>query len=78
MTFTSPRGRQIVFDDFEDDKEYGIYWVEMCRCCHNKFRKILGKRPDDGGTAQATCCVKGCENEAYYYVDFAKEEVKMR
>lgn len=37
---------------------------------------ILGKRADNGGTACGTCSVKGCENEADYYVDFDKSEVK--
>ena len=48
----------------------------MCPHCHNKYRSILGNRADDGGTAQGTCSVKGCENKADYYVDFDKNEVE--
>lgn len=77
MTYTSKRGKQIVFDDYVDNTiEFNSYWVEMCPHCHNKYRGILGKRVDDGGTACGTCSVKGCENEANYYADFDKNEVK--
>lgn len=76
MIYTSKRGKQIVFDDFEDNtEEYNSYWVEMCPHCHNKHRGILGNRADDGGTACGTCSVKGCENDADYYVDFNMNEV---
>lgn len=76
MIYTSKRGKQIVFDDFEDNtEEYDSYWVEMCPHCHNKYRGILGNRADDGGTACGTCSVKGCENDADYYVDFNMNEV---
>ena len=76
MIYTSKRGKQIVFDDFEDNtEEYDSYWVEMCPHCHNKYRGILGNRADDGGTACGTCSAKGCENDADYYVDFNMNEV---
>ena len=76
MIYTSKRGKQIVFDDFEDNtEEYDSYWVEMCPHCHNKYKGILGNRADDGGTACGTCSVKGCENDADYYVDFNMNEV---
>lgn len=65
MIFRSPRGKEIIFDDFEDNtEEYGSYWVEMCPHCHNKYRSILGHRADEGGTAAGACSVVGCENEA--------------
>ncbi len=76
MIYTSKRGKQIVFDDFEDNtEEYDSYWVEMCPHCHNKYKGVLGNRADDGGTACGTCSVKGCENDADYYVDFNMNEV---
>lgn len=78
MVYTSKRGKQITFDDFVDNAlvdDFGSYWVEMCPHCHNKYRSILGNRADDGGTACGTCSVKGCENEADYYVDFNRNEV---
>ena len=76
MIYTSPRGKQIVFDDFADNtEEYQSYWIEMCPHCHNKYRSILGKRADRG-SAWGTCSVDGCENEADYYVDFDEKEVK--
>lgn len=68
------RGKQIIFDDYTDNtEEYNSYWTEMCPCCHNKYRGILGSRASDG--AMGTCSVKGCENEANYYVDFNEKEV---
>lgn len=74
MIYTSKRGKQIVFDDYEDNtKEYQSYWTEMCPHCHNKYRGILGNRTSDG--AMGTCSVKGCENEASYYADFKLNEV---
>lgn len=77
MVYTSNKGKKIVFDDYVDNtEEYNIFYVEMCRHCHNKYRGILGTRADDGGIAMGTCSVKGCDNEAHYYVDFDKSEVK--
>lgn len=74
MVYTSPRGKRIVFDDFQDNtKEYNSYWAEMCPHCHNKYKGILGKRIDVG--AMGTCSVKGCQNEANYYVDFDPKEI---
>lgn len=76
MIFTSKRGKKIIFDDYVDNtKEYDSYWVEMCPHCHNKYKGILGNRVDDGASAFGTCSVKGCENEANYYIDFHKDEV---
>lgn len=79
MIYTSKRGKQIIFDDYVNNtEEYGSYWVEMCPHCYNKYRNILGNRVDDGGIAQGTCSVRGCTNEADYYVDFDKNEVEFR
>ena len=76
MIYTK-RGKQIVFDDFVNNTaEYGSYYVEMCPNCYNKYRNVLGNRVDDGGSAQGICSVKGCDNEADYYVDFEKNEVE--
>ena len=76
MIYTSKRGKKIVFDDYHDDtKEYGVYWVERCPHCINKYRGILGNRVDDDASAWGTCSVKGCGNFADYYVDFDMNEV---
>ena len=70
--------KRIIFDDFVDNRaEYGSYWAEMCPCCYEKCKDILGSRVDDGGIAQGTCCVKGCWNNADCYVDFDEEEVQV-
>lgn len=78
MVYTSPRGKTIVFDDWEDEtEEYGIFWAEMCPRCRNKFRGILGKRISDDG-AVGTCYVQGCWNEATYYAEFNKNEISFQ
>ena len=81
MVFTSPRGKQIVFDDYcredwymDDDTVIEVAWVEICPHCHRKYRGILGNRCDDGRTDHLTCSVKGCNNQAHYYVDFNLSE----
>ena len=75
MIYTSPRGKQIVFDDYQENEEYNSYWAEMCPRCHNKYKGILGKRIDKG--AIGTCSVKGCYHEAFYYVDFDTKEIQI-
>lgn len=78
MVYTSKRGKQIVFDDYEDNvEEYNSYWVYMCPHCHNKYKGILGNRVDNG-CGGGICSVKGCENEADYYVDFDMNEVTFK
>ena len=73
MKFAAHNGVNIVFDDWNDEvEEYGTYWGGMCQECFNKFKNILGDRVSDGS---GCCSVKGCENEADYYVDFLKNEV---
>lgn len=64
-------GTRIVFDDFE--REGDSCWAELCPACLGKYRKILAGHASDG--AAGTCSVKGCQNEADYYLDFKKEEV---
>ena len=73
MKFVAHNGASIVFDDWNDEvEEYGTYWGGMCQECFNKFKNILGDIVSDGS---GCCSVKGCENEADYYVDFLKDEV---
>ena len=76
MVYTSCK-KQIVFDDYVDEvKEYNAYYVEVCEHCRNKHKDILATRVDDSGSPWGTCFVKGCNNEADYYVDFNKDEVE--
>jgi len=72
MKFVAHNGVSIVFDDWTKTEEYGDYWGGMCQECFNKFKNILDDRVSDGS---GCCSVKGCENEADYYVDFLKNEV---
>lgn len=75
MTYVFNSGSKIVFDDYVDNTmEYNSYWVGMCKHCYNKHKDILGNRVDDYGSG--VCSVKGCENEADYYVDFDMNEVE--
>ena len=74
MVYNVERDKQIVFDDYVDDTfEYNSYWVGMCQHCYNKYKNILDNRIDDCGSG--FCSVKGCNNEADYYVDFDMNEV---
>ena len=77
MIYTSSRGKRIKFDAWEDDRiENGIYWVDMCPSCHNKYKGILGKRAHKDGSGIASWYVCGCENtNADWYVDFDPNEV---
>ena len=76
MIYISEKGNRIVFDDFADDtKEYGIYWGNMCPHCRNKYSGILENRVSSGGSDEGICSVKGCKNNACYYVDFKMNEV---
>ena len=75
MIYTSKHGKQIIFDDYVDNTfEYNSYWVGMCPHCHNKYKNILGNRIDNCGSG--CCSVKGCDNEASYYVDLDMNEVE--
>ena len=75
MVYLSIDGNEVVFDDYVDNTiEYHSYWVGMCTHCRNKYKSILGNRVDDCGSG--FCSVKGCENEADYYVDFDMNEVE--
>lgn len=76
MVFAPENEKKIVFDDFTDNrKEYDSWWAEMCPCCYEKYKDILGSRASTG--AMGTCSVKGCDNEADYYVDFSENEVEI-
>lgn len=74
LVYKAPRGREIIFDSYEDDRENGIYWVEICPACHNRYRGLLKRKgisKDPSGSGEAACSVKGCKNEnACMYVDF--------
>ena len=68
--------KDIIFDDFVNNtKEYNSYYVEMCSCCLDKHKDVLGNRIDDGHNAWGICSVKGCGNEADCYIDFDVNEV---
>ena len=76
MIFKAKNGNKIVFDDYVDNtEEYDSYYVEMCQDCFNKHKDDIGFRIDEDG-ACGICSVKGCSNEADYYVDFDKDEVE--
>lgn len=83
MVYTSKRGKQIIFDNWEDDCDlHGNvdsdtpYWVDLCPHCHNKYKGILRGKICDGGSGVACCSVKGCNNtNAEYYADFTNNDV---
>lgn len=78
LEYTSARGKKVIFDDWtesQDIDDNDVVWVEMCKSCHRKHRHILKGRFDNN-PGVGTCSVKGCENEADYYVDFKPEDVR--
>ena len=76
LKFKSPRGIEIVFDDFVDNREeYGTYWAEICPAHVRQYRGVLGHRCGDRGESAGICCIKGCENDSDRYVDFDATEV---
>ena len=86
MIFISKRKKtKIVFDAFEyvDEEEASEYdakpyfWADMCSKHHNMYKNVLGKRCSYNGSPEAECLVEGCEELATWYVDFAKDEVKI-
>lgn len=76
MIFTAPKGEKIVFDNWETDKEYDGYWVDLCPDCIKKYGHILENKLDDAGSGVASCSVCGCSNtNAGCYADFKENEV---
>jgi hypothetical protein len=78
MIFTSPRGKQVAFDDYEKEENDGVvtYWSQVCPTCHSKYRGIIGKLCSSGGSGEAVCGVVGCENaNSAYYVDMSEKSV---
>lgn len=57
----------IVFDDFGDGE---TMWSQICQGCVDKHN-ISDTFLDDAG--QGICGVKGCQNEADYYIDFPND-----
>lgn len=75
MKFVAHNGVSIVFDDWCDEtEEYGTYWVGICTECFKKYHGAFGRRISSN-PSEDICSVKGCENEADYYIDFLKDKV---
>lgn len=64
---------KVVFDDFVAEED-GC-WAEICPACLERYKQLLAGRTDDG--AMGICSVKGCQNDAEYYVDFEMDEVRV-
>ena len=74
MIFTSEDKTEVVFDDFNND-ESGC-WSAMCVDCKKKYGALMIGKFDNCCAVQQICGVKGCGNEADFYVDFHKDEVR--
>lgn len=62
----------VVFDDFVES-DYGV-WSQICDSCVNKHgisQSVLSTYSGSG-----ICDVKGCENEADYYIEFPNDCTK--
>lgn len=76
MVFHAENGQELIFDDFSDNlEEYDSYWAELCPDCYKRYGEVLGNRVDECGCARGICSIKGCANEADYYIDFKANEV---
>nr|DAH91514.1 MAG TPA: Cytochrome C' [Caudoviricetes sp.] len=77
MVYISPRGKRVAFDDYTDNtEEFGTYWSQTCRHCHNKYHGILNNKFCESPSDTIICGVKGCNNVGEgYYVDFKANEV---
>ena len=78
MIYTSPNGKEVAFDAWEDaTEEFGTYWADICPECCKKYRKELFDKISDGASGEASCYICGCENtNAEAYVDFDKNKVR--
>ena len=77
MKFVAHNSIEVFFDDLcyeTDDIELGGYWVGICTECFKKYHGAFGRRISSN-PSEDICSVKGCDNEADYYVDFLKDEV---
>lgn len=57
---------QIEFDDVRTSEEYGI-WTNVCKKCTKKYNLTIS---DEIPISGVICGLKGCNNEAFYYLDF--------
>ena len=68
--------RNVIFDNWSEDIEDELgthYWAGVCEDCVIKHQ-IENELLDDSG--MGTCDIKGCNKEAYYYIDFIDNEVR--
>jgi hypothetical protein len=65
--------KSIKFDDVEI--EGSCSWSQVCCDCVNKHN--INKSILDETASSPICGIVGCENEADYYIDFPKEELKI-
>ena len=62
MIYASPKGENIVFDNWTENEEFEGLWVDLCPECLSKYQDILKGKLDDAGSGTAACSVYGCSN----------------
>ena len=64
--------KEIIFDDIVSD-EYGE-WTQLCMPCAKTYfsNKVWDEIPTEG----FICGIKNCNNEAVFYLDIKKIEIK--
>ena len=62
--------KAVCFDDFVENED-GSRWAYICKDCVKKYG--ISKMFLDNDCSGGICGVKGCENEADYYIDFPEE-----
>lgn len=75
MIYVSPRGKRIVFSDYDFVSQKNGY-SHLCPHCHNRYRGLIRKRARSSEGYTVICGVKGCHNVGKgYYVDFKASEI---
>ena len=53
MIYASPKGENIVFDNWTENEEFEGLWVDLCPECLSKYQDILKGKLDDAGSGTA-------------------------
>ena len=66
----------VVFDDWSrTDHKKGNAWSQVCKSCARKHK--IDKRFLGECAGTPICGVQGCNNKAFYYIDFPPKKEKV-
>lgn len=67
LHFSPTPGKNIYFDDFTRNDEFGIFWSGICESCRKKYD--IADNYIDRNSGDGSCGIVGCKNEADHYID---------